>query len=228
MSQTRSSQPVVAGASQSQGGGTKIAVPTSASELRALRERRNELQNQLENVTERRGQLLPQAIIARDGQLRQEIEGRIRTLDERASRLEGELLAAEEAISTALARGVESEGLLVTPPAPPVPRIVQIPWRQPWWQGGHVPAEALLFEALAFVLVGAVLMRWIWKRAQRKAAALPAPADQTDRLNQLQQSVDVIALEVERIAENQRFVSKLLNDWVPAIAESSETPGKRG
>jgi hypothetical protein len=39
-----------------------------------------------------------------------------------------------------------------------------------------------------------------------------------DRFAQLQQSVDAIAVEVERIAEGQRFSAKLLSDGARANA----------
>lgn len=43
-------------------------------------------------------------------------------------------------------------------------------------------------------------------------SALPQQRDYDQRLAQLQQSVDAIAVEVERIAEGQRFNTKLLAD----------------
>jgi len=43
----------------------------------------------------------------------------------------------------------------------------------------------------------------------RKREQLPSPLNDA-RLEQLQQSVDAIAIEVERIAEAQRFSAKLL------------------
>jgi hypothetical protein len=42
---------------------------------------------------------------------------------------------------------------------------------------------------------------------------------QTD-VSQLQRSVDAIAVEVERISENQRFVTKLLNQQAPGVVPS--------
>jgi hypothetical protein len=47
-------------------------------------------------------------------------------------------------------------------------------------------------------------------RAIVRTKRLPPPA-QDDRLDHLQQSVDAIAIEVERIAEAQRFTTKLLS-----------------
>ena len=45
-----------------------------------------------------------------------------------------------------------------------------------------------------------------------------------DGLGQLQQAVDAIAIEVERLSEGQRFAAKLLAENVPVVAS---IPGKR-
>ncbi len=47
-------------------------------------------------------------------------------------------------------------------------------------------------------------------RAMARTKRQVPPAQQDDRLEHLQQSVDAIAIEVERIAEGQRFTTKLL------------------
>lgn len=53
-------------------------------------------------------------------------------------------------------------------------------------------------------------------RPLKRAPRMPQQSD--DRLEQLQQSVDAIAVEVERIAEAQRFSAKLLADRPGAAA----------
>ena len=77
-----------------------------------------------------------------------------------------------------------------------------------------VPREAvarfMMFEALAFVLLGVVFYKWVMRRA-REGFGRGAPEDGR-RLDQLQNSVDAIAVEVERISENQRYVTKALNE----------------
>ena len=47
-------------------------------------------------------------------------------------------------------------------------------------------------------------------RAMTRTRRLPPPAQVDDRLERLQQSVDAIAIEVERITEAQRFSARLL------------------
>ncbi|MBW8770891.1 MAG: hypothetical protein JF589_14135 [Gemmatimonadetes bacterium] len=47
------------------------------------------------------------------------------------------------------------------------------------------------------------------RRIRRKDSYLPAPRYEEDRLARIEQAVDAIAIEVERIAESQRFLTKL-------------------
>lgn len=59
------------------------------------------------------------------------------------------------------------------------------------------------------------------------------PAAQVDRLSQLEQSVDAVALEVERIGESQRYMTKVLTEKDqpqqsegPAARSSGKPPAK--
>ena len=53
--------------------------------------------------------------------------------------------------------------------------------------------------------------RLIWKRSANPPAARSQLNDDTaHRIVQMQQSIDAMALEIERISEGQRFVTKLL------------------
>ena len=78
------------------------------------------------------------------------------------------------------------------------------------------------FGVVAVIIVGMVgsllaISIWAWRAAKKPLAReLPSPVyDQ--RLEQIQQSIDAIAVEVERIAEAQRFSAKLL-------AQRADTP----
>ena len=87
--------------------------------------------------------------------------------------------------------------------------------------------EVYNFAVVAVIIVGMVASlsaTTVWfirglQRLQKKGPAreLPNAFQFEQRFDQLQQSVDAIAVEVERIAEAQRFSAKLL-------AERSDTP----
>jgi hypothetical protein len=56
--------------------------------------------------------------------------------------------------------------------------------------------------------------RMMWKRTNRMVSARPAalPDESARRLERLEQGMDAIAIEIERISEGQRFVTKLLSE----------------
>lgn len=173
--------------------------PTNRTELRALMEKRSELDRQLESVTDRREELASQFSDAQPS-ARAGLEGRIRALDERAARLEQDILHADDAIAIALAGGVTLEpGRATGTSSSDGPDF------------RNVDRDEMFGGLLAFVLVGLFLYRWGWARAKSRFSRAGAPVD-TARMEQLQNAVDAIAVEVERISEGQRYVTKMLNE----------------
>lgn len=74
--------------------------------------------------------------------------------------------------------------------------------------------DVISFAVVSGIIVGLVgsltfIGVFAWKFV-RKAPAPRSLRQEDDRLEQIQQSVDAIAIEVERIAEAQRFSAKLL------------------
>ena len=195
-------------------------IPGSREELDALNAKRIELGNQLEGMTDRREELADQLSEARPS-LRPGLEERMAVLDERSARLEREILLLDDAIAAGLAQGLgmsETEGEGVT---------VQID------EGGFSGEDVAAFmvgEALALVLLGMFVLRRMLRRARQQFAG--APNDPT-RMDHLQNAVDAIALEVERISEGQRYVTKVLNaggqpDFAAGAGEAQEPlPARR-
>jgi hypothetical protein len=194
-----------------------------AEELRALDARRDELKEQLESITERRALLTAQRHDAEPTQAR-ELGELIGQLDQRTRRIDAELNRIDDQISALLARGVRRpsgfEQLMQSMPnAPNVPglppprsetRFQFSPRRDDGLLGAMLIGQGLTFLLLLFIL-----FRGMRQRVGASFARL-APED-TNRIDQLQRSVDVMAVEVERISEGQRFVSKLLNDQSSAV-----------
>jgi hypothetical protein len=92
---------------------------------------------------------------------------------------------------------------------------------------------ASLFGALASLAfsINAIARAWVARgRDEAMLANEPAAQLTDDRLARLEQAVDAIALEIERISEAQRFTARLLSDQgrvAPAPARrqlSSDTP----
>jgi hypothetical protein len=78
------------------------------------------------------------------------------------------------------------------------------------------PEDTMVFAQFAFVLITSlaavtgigVAVHSYLRRARRKDAGVIAPVPH-DRLERLEMAVDSIAIEVERISESQRFLTKL-------------------
>jgi hypothetical protein len=75
--------------------------------------------------------------------------------------------------------------------------------------GGYAAALGEERHAIlhAVLLLGGAI--WAWRLATRSAKQDTPGLPSGQRLEQLQESVDAIALEVERIGEAQRFTAKL-------------------
>ena len=96
------------------------------------------------------------------------------------------------------------------------PPMEQIETQPAGWDIDTFSDEAvsvMVGEALVFVLIAFLLYKLGWARAKARFSG-SQPND--PRMDQLQNSVDAIAVEVERISEGQRYVSKVLNEGSPA------------
>jgi hypothetical protein len=69
------------------------------------------------------------------------------------------------------------------------------------------------------------LMLRTWTRHREKMAALKPPADASAnieaRLARVEQAVETVAVEIERIGESQRFLTKVLTEARPALIDGS-------
>ena len=145
--------------------------------------------------------LLQDAPVSRQ-QLQEQIKKSVR---------DAQIAAQRAATAAADARG--QTGVLVVPPPPSLPGGSSDPF--PF---DDVPPRAeniaiSFFIMLAVIAIGLPLMRAIARRIERGTpVAAPLPREVSDQLLHITQSVDAIAIEVERISEGQRFTTKMLAD----------------
>ena len=181
---------------------------------RAFNEQRRELANQLENLEGKRRDLAGQlANPSTDKSLRSGLELRVGELDKRISEVDKQLAAADQAVAKAAA----VPGAVIEPPR----------------QVRTGPPEEVFVLGGMFMLVllplSIALARRIWKRGA--AAVSTFPQELADRLNRLDQSMDSIAIEVERIGEGQRFVTRVMSENGRALGAGAAQPidlGARG
>jgi hypothetical protein len=84
-----------------------------------------------------------------------------------------------------------------------------------------VDISVAFFLMVAFCVVGFPLARAFARRMDRRTEfkSVPGP-DLTPQIRQLQESVDAMAIEMERISEGQRFTAKLLADRSGVAAQN--------
>lgn len=201
-----------------------IRVPTNVRELQSLEHLRGELRSQLGTITQLRQELtnqVAQAAAVGDRTSMGTLQGRIRSLESRSATLEEQMLQVDDAVRAAIAQGVAlgpTEAGAYVPAVAAIPPVLDRPADM---IDEDVFVSALMGMTLLFTFIGVLIHRRAWRRAEKQFTA--AGSGRAD-MQQLQQAVDVIAVEVERIAEGQRFVSKLLNDRLesPALSDGRE------
>ena len=188
-----------------------IPAPRTARDIDALKARREELSNQLNSVDGRRSKLMSQLQKTRDPTAIQGLEARLSLLDARQLQLESDIQQTGQQLTGPAA------GMIASTAAPPI------------FAGlGQNQVMTLSVISILFIFfplaVGAA--RAAWKRSSRPGPPPAAFAETAQRLERLEASVDAIAVEIERVSEGQRFVTKLLSESQPApmLGASQRTP----
>jgi multidrug efflux pump subunit AcrA (membrane-fusion protein) len=97
------------------------------------------------------------------------------------------------------------QGVIVLPPTPPP------------WPRNEIPPQAvdivtMFIIATVICIVGLPIARAIGRGIDRRGLPSPVNADLGAQMNRIEQAVDSMSIEVERISEAQRFQAKLLSD----------------
>ncbi len=120
--------------------------------------------------------------------------------------------AANEAAQAARAAQINGQ------PPPPGTPMIQV--RQGDFERDMPPrvkdVSIAFFVTLAVIIIGLPIVRAIARRVER-GAPQPAqiPPQMQAQMEHLTQSIDAIAIEVERISEGQRFATKMLAEKRP-------------
>ena len=78
-----------------------------------------------------------------------------------------------------------------------------------------IPGELIpivLFIAVPITAIGWPIARALAKRIEKSADTPRIPAEVAARLERMEQGIDAIAIEIERISEAQRFTTKVLSE----------------
>jgi multidrug efflux pump subunit AcrA (membrane-fusion protein) len=117
------------------------------------------------------------------------------------------------------------------------PSIVfpQFPNSGPQIPEGAVIISVAFFVICAVIAIGFPIARAIARRMDKRSSTAPADSDTRARLERIEQAVDAIAVEVERVSEGQRFTTKIMSelrslpqpDPAAALAERTAVPLSR-
>lgn len=178
------------------------AAPLTGQQVQALLAKRSELSRQLTSAQERRNDLAAE-IRRTSGPSREGLEQRAAQLDQRMMQIEGDLaevgrqLAGANRATTSTNTSTESSLPFGISP-------------------GQVTGISIVFTVLVLFPLALAMARNLWRRGSMPRHVPPSP-ESGERLERLEQAVDAIAIEIERVSEGQRFVTQILTrgDAVP-------------
>jgi hypothetical protein len=172
-----------------------IQVPQTDAQVYALVSRRDQLSSQIQDAMDRRQSIVAQIPGSPDGVSRTGLEQQVSLLDERIMAMEKELAATEAQLALAPADLIAFAERDSRPP--------------------QATDRLEMFALTGFIAVVAIVIyrtagRWFRKSRRTPVRATALPVEATERLERLEHGMESIAIEVERISEGQRFVTKLL------------------
>jgi len=176
--------------------------PSASAIYDGLRNQRRELSHQLDDLESTRREIIGQLEeIPVGAPERKALETRMTDIDGRIASVD-QMLASN---SIEIAKSAAIPGAIVEPP-----RVInEGPPEEAFVLGGMFMLIVLLPISIAFA-------RRIWRRSA--AVVTSFPRDIADRLFRMEQSMEATAVEVERIGEGQRFLTRLFTEGESARA----------
>ncbi len=165
------------------------------AQRRVLGQQMDELQNQRDNISR---ELQQEGVGGAD---RKGLEQRMTTVDERINALDKQIADADAQVAKAAA----VPGAAVDPPEPPRSGPPEEFW-----------VVSAIFGSIVLVPISLAFARRIWRRSAKIVTNIPK--DLTDRMMRVEQTVEATAIEIERIGEGQRFMTRLFTEGPNAHA----------
>jgi hypothetical protein len=172
------------------------ATASASAVYEGFRAQRRELSNQLEELQNTRESITGQLEELPSGSAeRKSLETRLTDVDKRISSVDQML--AGNAMQIAQAAAIPGA---VVEQRPDVP---QGPPQEAWVMGG-------IFLVLVIFPLTIAYARRIWRRSAATVTAFPK--ELAERLQRMEHSIEATSIEVERIGEGQRFLTRLFTD----------------
>jgi hypothetical protein len=175
--------------------GAARSAPSASAIYEGFRAQRRELTNQLQELEGTRRDITSQLEDVPVGAERQSLESRLSDVDSRIKGVDQMLAANAAQVSQAAA----IPGAVVE-----LPRVID-----------NGPPEEVyvlsgLFMLIVLLPISVAFARRIWRRGTAAVAAFPREIG--ERLLRMEQALEATAVEVERIGEGQRFLTRLFTE----------------
>lgn len=196
------------------GAQTPAVTPGPAAIYQALTNQKEVLQGQLNDLVSQRTGLASQLSDATESNLsgpaKTGLEDRIVSLDKQISGVDAQIALSDAQISKAAAV-----------PGAVVPRPETVRTGPP--EGVYELTG--MFMVVVLLPLTVAYARRIWRRGG--AVVSNIPGDLMARIQRIEQTVESSGLEIERIGEGQRFITKLFSEKLNALPSAREEPRDR-
>lgn len=186
----------------------------SMQQFRMLQARQQVLKDQMEEVQDRRNELSQSLDGKGVGADRTGIEARINGLDQRLVQIDNDLTQVGKELAAS------APGSLVDPKPPPP----FTGYNEDDLMGAGFGGAAIMFA----IFTPFIIRNWMRRRRTRGLTmTTPLPVSADPRIDRMEQAIDTIAVEIERVSENQRFMTRLLTETqlagtIAAVRDSAE------
>jgi hypothetical protein len=188
--------PVVFSTVGADGKTQSLAIPQGKADLKEILAQRDQISEQLTNVSSRRTELAEELANTPEQAARVGLEDRLRLLDQRILQLETDLATTGRQLQSApgnLLASAQAENAAGSDEE---------------FMDGALSSGFSVFAFMALVLF---VMRRRWKKST-SSRTNQLGSETAQRMERLEHGMDAIAIEIERISEGQRFVTKLLSE----------------
>jgi hypothetical protein len=185
-----------------------------------LNARKDQLSSQLISAAERRRSVQKQ-LIGAVGADKAGLEQRLGVLDARIARIEADIEENGRALASPEASRVASQ------------RDAQ--WAPVTNVGEYVAPILIVFTLFVLMPIAVSMSRLLWKRSAQPPRTTPINSETAQRLERMEQAMDAIAVEMERVSEGQRFVTRILTEGrseavlgAGAVSQPARVPASEG
>lgn len=163
-----------------------------------LKSKQEVLSNQVDQLAEKREDLARELQSRTDRVDREGLEARLKQLDTQLQQAEVDLAAVTKEMAAAAPASISE---------PPMRTIFQGYGEDDMFAAGFSGAAIMFALFLPFII-----RNFFRRRHAARTMTTTQPSIAAERVDRMEQAIDSIAVEIERVSENQRFMTRLLTE----------------